>query len=91
MKNWRPIILLCVTFKFASSCIANGLKPMLQNIISQTQKDFLRGRYIGECVRIISNLMDKLGEDIPGVLVLVDFEQDFDTVEWHFIKKRPLV
>ena len=35
--------------------------------------------------------MDKLGEDIPGVLVLVDLEQDFDTVEWHFIKKRPLI
>jgi hypothetical protein len=54
----------------------NRLKPILQNIISQTQKGFLRGRYIGECVRIISDLMDKLEEeDIPDLLMLVDFEK----------------
>jgi hypothetical protein len=88
MKNWRPITLLCVDFKLATSCIANRLKPILQNITSQTQKGFLRGRYIGECVRIISDLMDKLEEDdIPGLLMLVDFEKAFDTVEWPFIEK----
>jgi hypothetical protein len=33
-------------------------------------------------VRIISDLMDKLEEDdIPGLLMLVDFEKAFDTVE----------
>jgi hypothetical protein len=64
MKNLHPITLLCVDFKLATSCIANRLKPILQNIISRTQKGFLRWRYIGECVRIISDLMDKLEEDI---------------------------
>ena len=88
MKNWHPITLLCVDFKLATSFIANRLKPILQNITSQTQKGFLRGRYIGECVRIISDLMDKLEEDdIPGLLMLVDFEKAFDTVEWPFIEK----
>ena len=47
---------------------------------SDTTK-FLKGRYIGECVRIISDLMDKLEDDIPGLLMLVDFEKAFDTVE----------
>jgi hypothetical protein len=61
------------------------VKPILQNSISQTQKGFLRGRYIGECVRIISDLMDKLEkEDIPDLLMLVDFEKAFDTL------KKPL-
>ena len=89
MKNWRPITLLCVDFKLPSSCIANRLKPILQNITSQTQKGFLRGRYIGECVRIISDLIDKLEDDIPGLLMLVDFEKAFDTVERSFIEKKP--
>lgn len=31
--------------------------------------------------------MDKLEEDIPGLLMLVDFEKAFDTVEWPFIEK----
>ena len=51
--------------------------------------DFLRGRYIGECVRIISDLMYKLEDDIPGLLMLVDFEKAFDTVERSFIVKKP--
>jgi hypothetical protein len=48
LKNWRPITLLCVDFKLATSYITSRLKPILQNIISQTQKGFLRERYIGE-------------------------------------------
>ena len=52
----------------------------------------LRGRYIGECVRIISNSMDKLEEeDIPGLLMSVGFEKASVTVEWPFIGKKPLV
>ena len=78
MKNRRPITLLCVDFKLASSCIANRLKPILQNIISQTQKGFLRGRYIGECVRIISDLMDKLEEeDIPDMTKTVYLQRQY--------------
>ena len=41
---------ICVDFELATTCIANRLKPILQNTISQTQKGFLRGGYIGECV-----------------------------------------
>jgi hypothetical protein len=33
--------------------------------------------------------MDKLEEeDIPDLLMLVDFEKAFDTVEWPFIEKK---
>jgi hypothetical protein len=47
----------------------------------------LKGRYIEECIRLIYDLIDKLEEDdIPGLLLLVDFEKTFDTVEWSFIE-----
>jgi hypothetical protein len=79
---------LNVDFKIASACIANRIKPILRNIISETQKGFLKGRYIGECTRLIYDLIDKLEEDdIPGLLLLIDFEKAFDTVEWSFIEK----
>jgi hypothetical protein len=40
---------------------------------------------IGECTRLIYDLIDKLEEDdIPGFLLLIDFEKAFDTVEGHF-------
>jgi hypothetical protein len=48
-------------------------------------KGLLRGIYIGECMRIISDSMHKLeGDHIPGLLMLGGFEKAFDTVEWPF-------
>ena len=60
----------------------------LQNIISDKHKSLLRGIYIGECMRIISDSMHKLeGDHIPGLLMSVGFEMASDTVAWPFIDK----
>ena len=46
----------------------------------------MKGRYIGECTRLIYDLLKKVDEeDIPGLLVLLDFEKAFDSLEWNFI------
>ena len=39
-------------------------------------------------MRIVWDLLEKLEkEDIPGLLVLLDFEKAFDTIEWAFIER----
>lgn len=44
--------------------------------------------YIGECTRLISDIIDRMEEDeIPGLLILLDFEKAFDTIEWEFIQR----
>ena len=89
LKNWRPITLLNVDFKIASACIANRIKPILRNIISETPKGFLKGRYIWECTRLIYDLIDKLEEDdIPGLLLLIDFENLSTQWNGHLLKKH---
>ena len=88
IKNWRPITLLNCDIKIASAALANRIKPILQDLISDTQKGFLKGRYIGECTRTILDILHRAEEeDIPGLLLLLDFEKAFDTVEWSFIQK----
>jgi hypothetical protein len=68
--------------------ISNRLKPALVDLISQTQNIFLKGIYIGECTRLIFDLIEKMEEnDIPDLLVLLDFEKAFDTVECSFLYK----
>ena len=56
-KNWRPISLLNVVYKLASSVISNRLKTVLDKLINQDQKGFIAGRFIGENVRLIYDVL----------------------------------
>ena len=57
LKNWRPISLLNVVYKMASAAIANRLKLTLDNLIHETQKGFISGRFIGENIRLIYDVL----------------------------------
>ncbi len=88
LKNWRPISLLNVDYKILSSAIANKIKPALSQLISEDQKGYVKGRYIGECTRLVNDLLDETERRmIPGLLLLVDFEKAFDSIERGFIEK----
>ena len=88
IKNWRPISLLNVSYKLLSACLARRIKTVLPLIIHDSQKGFMKGRYIGENIRLLYDtilLTEK--ENIPGLLLMVDFEKAFDSVSWFFIEK----
>ena len=88
LKNWRPITLLNVFYKLVSGCLSYRLKKVLNSIISETQSGFMKGRYIGENTRFIYDLMAYTEfKNIPGLLVLIDFEKAFDSISWSFIYK----
>ena len=71
-----------------SSVIANRLKLVLDKLICNDQKGFISGRYIGENIRLIYDILfETKQQNIPGLLVSVDFQQAFDTVSWKFIDK----
>ena len=88
LKNWRPITLLNCDYKIATKSIASRLRKVIPRIINHDQTGFLKNRFIGENIRlldIITNYTDT--EQIPGLLLFVDFEKAFDFVEWSFIEK----
>ena len=88
IKNWRPISLINVDYKIISGVIANRMKKYLDKLISNSQKGFVSGRYIGECTRLVSDLIAKMKKkNLSGILLLIDFEKAFDTLEWSFIEK----
>ena len=88
IKNWRPISLLNCDYKIAAKSIANRIKKVMPSVISSDQTGFLKSRFIGENIRLINSIISYTDiEQIPGLLLFIDFEKAFDTLEWSFIEK----
>ena len=83
LKNWRPLTLLDTVYKIASGAIANRTKGVLDKLINKDQTGFIKGRYIGENTRLIYDLMNYTEQNnIPGLMLLIDFEKAFDSLSW---------
>lgn len=88
LKNWRPISLLNVSYKILSACLANRIKQVMSHLIHNDQKGFIPGRYIGENTRLTYDILHECkAKNIPGLLLLIDFEKAFDTISWKFMNK----
>ena len=88
IKNWRPISLLNCDYKIAAKSIANRIKKTLPSIINSDQTGFLKNRFIGENIRLLNYIISYTEKvEIPGLLLFIDFEKAFDTLEWPFIEK----
>ena len=75
-------------YKLVAKCIAERIKSFLPKLIHNDQTGFLKGRFIGENINRILSLMDITDErNVPALLVLIDFEKAFDSLEWSFIQK----
>ena len=91
LKNLRPITLLNVRYKLASSSIANRIKSVLNQLISKEQTGFLKGTFIGENTRLVYDITQYCEErNIPGLLMLIDYEKAFDSTSFRFIEKTLL-
>ena len=90
IKNWLPLTLLNCDYKIASKAIASRIKTFLPKLISDDQTGFLKGRCtcISENIRLLDSLIKYTeGRNIPGLLLFIDFEKAFDTLQWPFISK----
>ena len=86
LKNWRPLTLLSCEYKIASK--ASRLKFELSDLIDHDQTGFLKGRSIAENICLINNVISYTHlKDIPGLLLFIDFEKAFVTIEWTFLRK----
>lgn len=58
------------------------------NLIDPDQTGFVLGRFIGENTRLLYDLMQIAEEEnLPGLLLFVDFEKAFDSLSWDFLQE----
>ena len=86
IKNWIPISLINVDSKIASKALASRMKMVLNDIITCDQTAYAKGRYIGESIRLVTDILEYTAEhEDVGILFSADFEKAFDSIEHTFI------
>ena len=70
------------------SPIGQRIESTLSSLIHSDQTGFIKGRFIGQNVRLLNDIMEYTeAKNLPGILLFIDFRKDFDTIEWNFIHK----
>ena len=86
INNYRPISLLTVDYKIFAKTLANRMKKYLGGIINSDQSGFIKGRNIGNIIRLIMDIIEYTdAEQIPGDILLLDIEKAFDSVSHKFL------
>ena len=61
---------------------------VLPKLINPMQTGFMKGRNIAQNIHTLTSIIDYCNKaKTPAVIMSIDFEKAFDTIEWDAIKK----
>ncbi|XP_026399241.1 uncharacterized protein LOC113295102 [Papaver somniferum] len=87
LRNFRLIGLSNFFFKIFTKILASRLGSVLDNLVSEEQVAFMKGRNIHENISLASEMVNEIHiKRKDGNIVLkLDISQAFDTVSWSFV------
>ena len=86
IKHWRPISLINVDIKITSKVLVFKVRKVLPSLIYYDQTDYVKGKYIGESIHLVDDLLKCAEEEnSDGILFAGDIEKAFDSVDHNFI------
>ncbi|XP_031101849.1 uncharacterized protein LOC116005749 [Ipomoea triloba] len=94
MFDLRPIALCNVVYKVMAKMVANRMKPLLGDIISESQSAFIPNRLITDNILIaaeVGHFLNRKQEGRVGWGALkLDIAKAYDRMEWSFLRKMLL-
>ena len=86
LKNWRHISLINVDARIASKALAFRIRKVITNLIHSDQMAYVKGRYIGESVRLVSDILEHTDNNsIEAISFAADFQKAFDSIDHIFL------
>ena len=87
IRNYRPISLTNIDYRILAFTLAERMQKVLGDIIND-QTAYIKGRYMGTNIRLVSDIIDYYDlTKKSGILLMLDFQKAFDSLEWDFLKK----
>ena len=87
VSGWRAITLLNIDCKIFSGVVAERLKSVITQLVSEDQTGYLKGRFIAQNTRLTHDTIEFCEkEKIKGALMAIDFETAFEAVSWKFMR-----
>ena len=81
IRDFRPISLVGSVYKILAKVLANHLKEVLDQLISESQNSFVGGKKILDSILIANECVDsRVKGKIPGVICKLDIEKAYDHV-----------
>ncbi|GLU06807.1 hypothetical protein SLE2022_238000 [Rubroshorea leprosula] len=86
LKDYRPISLIGCVYKLLAKVLANRLKSVISEIVSDTQSAFVGGRQLVDSVLVLNEVVDEVKKrKKPAFVFKADFEKAYDCVDWSFL------
>ena len=86
IENYRPISLTNVDYRILAFTLAQRMQKIVGTMISNDQSAYIKGRYMGTNIRLVSDIIDYFDMmDDSEILLMLDFKNAFDSLEWNFV------
>ena len=90
VRNYRPLTMLNSDYKVYTKVLANRLKTVVHQFVTEAQKGFVPDVFIAECsmlLNLIEAWINEEPEDRKGIFLFLDMEKAFDRVSYSYLNE----